>query len=113
RGFYKRQIKPHLPASLREFVGRAGRSVRTGWDYFRKEGNNHCPFRPVDALELTGVVYATVLNPFDGRKNWEDLLSGFLWALRDRADATLVIKLIVCPESAGAGLRTVLDYYFR
>jgi hypothetical protein len=45
-------------------------------------------------LALDGIVYTSIFNPGDGRKNWEDLLTGFLTALKDCADATLVIKLI-------------------
>jgi glycosyltransferase involved in cell wall biosynthesis len=45
-------------------------------------------------LELSGVVYTSIFNPADGRKNWEDLLSGFVSALGDCTDATLVLKLI-------------------
>ncbi len=43
---------------------------------------------------LWGIVYTSILNPIDGRKNWTDLISGFIWAMRDSDDATLVIKLI-------------------
>jgi glycosyltransferase involved in cell wall biosynthesis len=39
------------------------------------------------------VVYTSVLNPYDGRKNWEDMLSAFCTTFRDTADATLVLKL--------------------
>src|SRR5262249_13342437 len=46
-----------------------------------------------EELELSGIVYTSIFSPQDGRKNWDDLLSGFLAALRDRADATLVLKL--------------------
>jgi hypothetical protein len=45
------------------------------------------------SVELDGVIYATVLNPHDERKNYRDLLSGFCWAFREVEDATLVIKL--------------------
>ncbi|MCE5302903.1 MAG: hypothetical protein LLF97_07320 [Planctomycetaceae bacterium] len=44
--------------------------------------------------ELSGVVYTSIFNPPDYRKNWGDLLTGFLWALRDCEDATLVLKVI-------------------
>jgi glycosyltransferase involved in cell wall biosynthesis len=47
---------------------------------------------PVQRVELSGIVYTCIINP-DGRKNWEDLLTGFVLALRDCPDATLVIKL--------------------
>lgn len=40
-----------------------------------------------------GIVYTSVFNPYDGRKNWFDLLSGFCWALRDKEDATLIMKV--------------------
>jgi len=45
------------------------------------------------SLTLSGVVYTTVFCPADGRKNWFDMICAFVWALRDRADATLVMKL--------------------
>lgn len=44
-------------------------------------------------VELRGVVYTTVLNPGDHRKNWIDMISAFCWAFRDVADATLVVKM--------------------
>jgi glycosyltransferase involved in cell wall biosynthesis len=44
-------------------------------------------------IELQGVVYSTVLCPLDGRKNWFDMICGFCLALREAADATLVLKL--------------------
>lgn len=49
--------------------------------------------KPVHDVELSGVVYTSILNPIDGRKNWEDLLTSFILTLRDCSDATLVIKL--------------------
>jgi glycosyltransferase involved in cell wall biosynthesis len=44
-------------------------------------------------LWLDGVVYTSVFNPGDGRKNWEDMLSAFCVSFRDVEDATLVLKL--------------------
>ena len=44
-------------------------------------------------LELGGVVFTSVFNPYDGRKNWEDLLSAFCNAFADNEQATLVFKL--------------------
>ena len=43
-------------------------------------------------LHLEGVIYTTVFNPRDGRKNWHDMLCGFVLALREQADATLIFK---------------------
>jgi len=42
---------------------------------------------------LDGVVYTSIFNPGDGRKNWPDMILAFCIAFRDVADATLVLKL--------------------
>ena len=44
-------------------------------------------------LELSGVVYTTILNPRDGRKNWEDILTAFCLAFREQEDVTLILKM--------------------
>jgi glycosyltransferase involved in cell wall biosynthesis len=44
-------------------------------------------------LHLEGVIYTSVFNPRDGRKNWHDMLCAFVLALRNQADATLIFKL--------------------
>jgi glycosyltransferase involved in cell wall biosynthesis len=51
------------------------------------------PARPAQALALEGVVYTAVFNPYDGRKNWLDLVAGFVWAFRNTPTATLICKL--------------------
>src|SRR5262249_12109020 len=68
-------------------------------------------FPPQPLLELSGVVYTTILNPCDKRKNWSDLLSGFLLALRDREDVQLVVKLVVSPDGEAEALAEVLAGY--
>ena len=45
-------------------------------------------------VKVGGVVYTSVLNPMDGRKNWADMVSAFCWAFRDTEDATLVLKMV-------------------
>jgi hypothetical protein len=40
-----------------------------------------------------GVVYTAVLNPADARKNWMDLVAGFVWAFKDTPEATLLLKV--------------------
>jgi hypothetical protein len=59
-------------------------------------------------LELSGVVYTSIFSPRDGRKNWQDLLSGFVSALHDRADATLLVKLITKERLM---VEQVLEFY--
>lgn len=49
--------------------------------------------RPVQRLTLTGVVYSSVFNTVDGRKNWNDMVAGFVWAFRHEPHATLVLKV--------------------
>jgi glycosyltransferase involved in cell wall biosynthesis len=48
---------------------------------------------PKTVLRIAGVVYTVVFNPIDRRKNFNDLLGGFLWAFRDVEDATLILKI--------------------
>lgn len=55
--------------------------------------SNNAPLPGKTPLDIDGVVYTTVFNPYDGRKNWIDMLSTFCWAFRDIEDATLVLKL--------------------
>lgn len=49
--------------------------------------------RPPQTLTLSGVVYSSVFNPVDGRKNWMDMVAGFVWAFRSVPDATLLLKV--------------------
>lgn len=48
---------------------------------------------PLRRITLDGVVFTSVFNPEDGRKNWEDMVTAFCWAFRDQEDATLVLKM--------------------
>ncbi len=56
---------------------------------------------PEDAVQLSDIVFVTVISPMDGRKNWHDLLTAFLWAFRNEKRATLVLKM---PYGARAAL---------
>ena len=68
----------------------------TGNNYFSGETSLVRPnlnmSSPHRSLFINGVVYTTVFNPSDGRKNWEDIVKAFCYALRDKEDATLVLK---------------------
>jgi glycosyltransferase involved in cell wall biosynthesis len=44
-------------------------------------------------INLEGTLYTSIFNPHDGRKNWRIMISAFCEALRDKDDATLLIKL--------------------
>ncbi len=57
-------------------------------------------FEPIDfvtadqGLTLSGIVFTSIANPEDGRKNWRDQLSAFVWTFRDDPRVTLVFKLV-------------------
>ncbi|GAJ30753.1 glycosyltransferase [Acidomonas methanolica] len=58
-------------------------------------------------ITLDGVIYSAVFCPLDGRKNWFDMICAFCLAMRERADATLVLKLTHhrCDEVIGAMMK--------
>jgi glycosyltransferase involved in cell wall biosynthesis len=62
-------------------------------------------------LLLDGVVYTSVFNPGDGRKNWEDMLSAFCVSFRDIEDATLVLKLT--HHDAEEALSDILHHLYK
>ena len=49
-------------------------------------------YEPVK-VEIEGVVYCSVFNPVDARKNWEDIVSSFCFAFRDEENVTLLLKI--------------------
>jgi glycosyltransferase involved in cell wall biosynthesis len=60
-------------------------------------------------LNLTGIIYTSVFNPADGRKNWVDLVTAFCYAHRVHEDACLVLKMVTNdPESYMASLPQLL-----
>lgn len=50
--------------------------------------------QPEVSFTVDGVVYTSVLNPTDGRKNFDDIVTAFCWAFRDKPDATLILKIV-------------------
>lgn len=43
--------------------------------------------------DTNGVLYTAILNPNDARKNWEDIVTAFVYAFRDKPHVTLLIKI--------------------
>ena len=39
------------------------------------------------------ILYTAILNPNDGRKNWEDIVTAFVYAFRKTPHATLLVKI--------------------
>ncbi len=55
-------------------------------------------------IHMEGIIYTSVFNPNDGRKNWLDLLWGFCWAFREVEGVTLVMKLAYYDFEAVRGM---------
>ena len=95
--FYLNEVKPRLPGAIARSVTSANKRL-SAW---RHGPGPLPPMTNAQSLVLDGIVYTTIVNPFDPRKNWQDTLSAFLLALGDRADATLVVKVVAGPRSRG------------
>jgi glycosyltransferase involved in cell wall biosynthesis len=113
RSLCKRAIKA-LPARLSHAALRAARAARAA-AWAAREALREADVRRLyparSQLELSGIVYTTILNPRDPRKNFSDLLTAFLLALGDRADAMLVAKLVVSADTEADVLREVFELY--
>jgi glycosyltransferase involved in cell wall biosynthesis len=99
---YVKRIRPWLPATLDGTLTGLGQGCRSDLRRLRRVWRPAAPppaaaqpvLPPPDpAVRLSGVVYTMVLQP-SPRKALHDLVSAFVWALRDRADATLVLRLV-------------------
>ncbi len=101
---YKRYIRPCMPTRFDHTLSAAARAGYTAWR------TPYPTYTKSPRVELSGVVYTSIFAPADGRKNWEDLISAFLLALRDQEDATLVLKLI---SRDPAARNAVLFHYKR
>ncbi|MHC4180675.1 MAG: glycosyltransferase, partial [Planctomycetota bacterium] len=100
RDLYKRYLRPCIPARL----DRSLTAAHGAWSIPAPT------YHQSPQVELSGVVYTSIFTPVDGRKNWQDLLTGFLLALRDQEDATLVVKLIAKDPAVA---NPVLSHYRR
>lgn len=106
---YTLKFNPDLPVESLRFEGLEARQldvvadVRTmgiGLTSLKITGlEDTVKLRPVSqyretlATSISGVVYTSVFNPGDDRKNWLDMLTAFVFAFRDVEDATLVLKM--------------------
>ncbi len=113
RQLYKKCVQA-MPSRFGKTMHRSARAVRAAlWSARQtlQETDVRELYPPRPNLELSGVVYTAILNPFDTRKNWQDLLSGYLLALKDREDATLVVKLVVSADWEAAALAEMFAFY--
>jgi glycosyltransferase involved in cell wall biosynthesis len=105
----KNYVRPRLPGFLGRGLTHVYRVLRAARRSYLDEERVALPAEA--RLELEGVVYTTLFNPFDPRKNWQDLLSAYLLALRDREDAMLVVKLAVNDRLMPCVVNMILKYY--
>jgi glycosyltransferase involved in cell wall biosynthesis len=101
---YRQLLKPCLPPTIGPVVAAALSAGVSAWQ------EQSLLRRSSRGLNLTGVVYTSIFNPDDGRKNWEDMITAFVHALRDCEDATLAMKLIT---SSRQSIHRVLAFYRR
>lgn len=101
---YRRSFGRLLPERVDRTVRKTYVAAKRAW---RTSGRDFV-FALTPRLELSGIVYTSIFNPKDGRKNWQDLVTGFLLALGDCEDATLVLKLITDDTDA---VKTAVAYY--
>lgn len=86
RARYRRHLKPWLHPETVRLAQRVRRRVL-------RVPDDPLPVLPRTPLTLSGLVFTSLFNFSDRRKNARDLLSAFLSAFQDRPDATLVLKL--------------------
>lgn len=110
-----------LPQTLTWTNGGVIDSRRIDWtNYVRRDNPNRSNFSeepptniyiPEQEISLDGVVYTSIFSPYDGRKNYLDILNTFCWAFRDIADATLAFKLI--QHSSRKAIDRLTDELYR
>ncbi len=91
RGAYRRYIRRWLNDQAIERVKRVRKRIL----HLPEVPPPLLPSRP---LTISGLVYTSLFNLSDRRKNAADLLSAFLIAFNDRPDVTLVLKLATSPS---------------
>ena len=109
RHVYKNYVKPRMPTRLDRYLTLVARAVGAARDEHERQVTVPYPVSPT--LDLSGVVFTTIFNSFDPRKNWKDILSAYVLALADCDDATLVVKLVTPPDLAAGALNGLLEYY--
>ena len=95
RDGYRRYFKPWLsPAALERITRNKAKALAiVGHEPVIAPD----PLLPSTELTLGGLVFSSIFNLGDRRKNHHDLLSAYLLAFQDREDVTLVIKLATNP----------------
>lgn len=97
--WYREAVRDLIPVPVRIAVSRILRGPSPAVEAASEPAPSEHPqavlpdTSQVVEIDVSGVVYVSVFNPDDGRKNWHHLITAFCWALRDVEDATLVLKM--------------------
>jgi hypothetical protein len=113
RRAYQAYLRPALPKKADRYLTLSVRGLK---GLLRKPKCEPMPVLRFEAsaiLDLTGIVYTALLNPFDQRENWNDLLSAYLHALADQQDALLVIRPQFRQSSSIEFLNQLIDSYLQ
>ena len=112
RAGYHRYVRRWLSHEAIEQIGRVKDVTKRAVLRRPKPASPDGPPRvPAAPLALEGLVYTSIFNASDNRKNQEDMISAFLLAFRDRPDATLVLKLNTCPPKEVIEFNVLRHYY--
>ena len=106
---YRRHVRPLLSELAVRRVTRVKEAGLRALGVAPREAID--PLLPRGPLTLSGLVYTSVFNLGDFRKNYLDMLSAYLTAHRDRPDATLVLKLATSPRREFAEMAALRAAY--
>ncbi len=114
RLLYSKGMRPLVPPVLDHSLTSLARACKRA---LTPRPQNHVPLPPAPTppppkptLRLSGIVYTMVLQP-GPRKALRDLMTAFVWALRDRSDAVLVLRIISEPKDLPAHLEEIRSIY--
>jgi glycosyltransferase involved in cell wall biosynthesis len=101
---YRRKIRRWLSPEAQQQIQRVKRVVL-------RQPEPPPPLLPSSQLSLSGLVYTSIFNQSDRRKNARDLLSAFLFAFRDHPDVTLVLKLATSTQREFFEIQELGNFY--
>lgn len=106
RSGFHRHARPFLSE---EALGRIGAAKRK----WTRRAPSPSPLLPKTDLRLSGLVYTSVFNLGDRRKNVEDMLTAFLLGFQNDPEATLVLKLATNPAREYHDWSLLRDFHRR
>ena len=104
RAAFRRHARPWLSEDALRLLGRARRKLS-------RKSLEPPPLLARTDLKLSGLVYTSVFNLGDRRKNVQDILTAFLLVFREDPNATLVLKLATNPAREFHDLESLRHYH--